>query len=127
MVLQVQFRCFGDKKGKILVFGYFGGASYVQESAWNGESYYYNKGGLNRHEESVHQDRSYYCDECGFPTAKKEKLKSHMNAVHRDGEFNVTSVMSQRNKSGELRSHKEKFNKILKIKFIWSVFIVVIV
>ena len=36
------------------------------------------KGGLNRHKESVHKDRIYYCDECGFPAAKKEKMKSHI-------------------------------------------------
>ena len=52
------------------------------------------KGGLNRHEESVHKVRSYYCDKCGFP-AEKEKLKSNMEAVHKDEDFNVTSVISQ--------------------------------
>ena len=53
------------------------------------------KGGLNRHEESVHKVRSYYCDKCGFPAEKKEKLKSNMEAVHKDEDFNVTSVISQ--------------------------------
>ena len=31
---------------------------------------------------------------------KKEKLKSHMEAVHGDGDFNVTSVTSQQHKRG---------------------------
>ena len=52
------------------------------------------KGGLNRHEESVHKVRSY-CDKCGFPAEKKEKLESNMEAVRKDEDFNVTSVISQ--------------------------------
>ena len=74
------------------------------------------KGGLNRHKESVHKDRSYYCDKCGFPAAKKEKMKSHMEAVHRDKDFNVTSVISQQHKRGNLVVIKKISINILKIK-----------
>jgi len=51
-----------------------------------------------RVKESVHKDRSYYCDKCGFLAAKRKKLRSHMEAVHKDGDFNVTSVISQQHK-----------------------------
>ena len=35
------------------------------------------------------KDRSYYCDKCGFLAEKREKLRSHMKAVHRDGDFSI--------------------------------------
>ena len=53
------------------------------------------------------KDRIYYCDKCGFLAARKEKLKSHMEAVHRDGDLNVTSVTSQQHKRGNLGVIKE--------------------
>ena len=75
---------------------YKGGLKDHNESVHKDKSYDCNKkGGLNRHEESVHKARSYYCDKCGFPAEKKEKLKSNMEAVHKDEDFNVTSVISQ--------------------------------
>ena len=52
------------------------------------------KGGLKNHNESVHEDRSHSCDKCGFPAAKRKKLKSHVETAHRDEDFNVTSVVS---------------------------------
>ena len=51
-----------------------------------------------------------------FPAAKKEKLKSHMEAVHRDEDFNVTSVISQQHKRGNLGVIKKISINILKIK-----------
>ena len=51
------------------------------------------KGELKSHNECVHKDISYYCDKCGFPAAKKKKLKSYMETAHRDGDFNVRSAI----------------------------------
>ena len=58
----------------------------------------------------VHKDKIYYCDKCGFLVARREKLRSHMEALHKDGDFNVTSVISQQHKRGNLGVIK----KILK-------------
>ena len=33
---------------------------------------------------------------------RKEKLKNHVETVHRDGDFNVTSINSQQHKRGNL-------------------------
>ena len=38
---------------------------------------------------------NYYCDKCGLLAVKREKLKSHMEAVHRDENFNVTNVQEE--------------------------------
>ena len=35
---------------------------------------------------------NYYCDMCDLLAVRREKLKNYMEAVHRDGDFNVTSV-----------------------------------
>ena len=37
----------------------------------------------------------HYCDKCGFPAAKKKKLKSHVETAHRDEDSNVTNVISR--------------------------------
>ena len=74
------------------------------------------KGELKIHKESVHKDRIYYCDKCGFLSAKREKLKSHMEAVHRDGDFNVISVISQQHKrvnSGVRKKISQGWNLLL--------------
>ena len=53
------------------------------------------KGGTSKIlKKSVHKDRIYYCDKCG-----EEKLKTHIETVHRDEDFSVTSVISQQHKS----------------------------
>ena len=46
---------------------------------------------------------------------KMEKLKSHMEAVHGDGDFNVTSVISQQHTRGNLGFIKKISINILKI------------
>ena len=75
------------------------------------------KGGLKSHNESVHKDISYYCDMCGFPATKKNKLKRHMETVHGDEDFNVTSVISQQHKRKNLGVEKKISINILKINF----------
>ena len=42
------------------------------------------------------KDRSYYCDKCGFLAEKREKLRSHMKAVHRDGDFSIKEAKKQK-------------------------------
>ena len=54
----------------------------------------------------VHKDKIYYCDKYGF-LCSKVKLKSHIETVHRDEDFNVTSVISQQHKRGNLGVMKE--------------------
>ena len=75
------------------------------------------KGGLKSHNESVHKDISYYCDMCGFPATKKNKLKRHMETVHGDEDFNVTSVISQQHKRVNLGVIKKVSQK--ELKFMW--------
>ena len=53
------------------------------------------------------KDRSYYCDKCGFLAEKREKLRSHMGTVHRDGDFSI--------KGGSLGFVKKISINILKI------------
>ena len=54
---------------------------------------------------------------CGFPATKKNKLKRHMETVHRDEDFNVTSVISQQHKRKNLGVEKKISINILKINF----------
>ena len=44
----------------------------------------------------------YYCDKCGFLATRRKKLRSHMEAVHRDGDFNATIVIYQQHKRSNL-------------------------
>ena len=52
------------------------------------------KGGLKSQKKLVSKNRIYYCGKCG-----EEKLKTHIETVHRDEDFSVTSVISQQHKS----------------------------
>ena len=58
--------------------------------------------------DNSHKDISYYCDKCGFLAAKREKLRSHMEAVYRDGDFSI--------KGGNLGVGKKISINILKTK-----------
>ena len=56
------------------------------------------KGGTEESCEGCSQGWSYQCDECDYAAVKREELKSHVEAVHRDGVINVTSVIIKKNK-----------------------------
>ena len=45
--------------------------------------------------DAVHRDGDYQCDKCDFEAVKREELKSHVEADHRDGIINVMSVILQ--------------------------------
>ena len=62
--------------------------------------------GLESHVGGCSQRWSYQCDKCDFTAVKVEDQKSHMEAVHRDENFNVTSVISQQHKRGNLGAIK---------------------
>ena len=42
---------------------------------------------MQSHVEAVHRDGDYQCDECDFAAVKREELKSHVGAVHRDEDY----------------------------------------
>ena len=48
---------------------------------------------LKSHVDAVHRDGAYQCDKCDFAAMKREVLKSHVETIHRDGIINVTSVI----------------------------------
>ena len=41
---------------------------------------------LNSHVEGVHRDGDYQCDECDFAEIKREELNSHVDAIHSNGD-----------------------------------------
>ena len=63
--------------------------------------------------EVVHRDRIYhYCAMCGFKPAKREDLKSHVEAVHRDGNYhNCVMCGFKAPKRGDLKNHVETVHK----------------
>ena len=64
----------------------------------------------------IHKDRIYYCDKCGFLAVRRDKLRCHMEAVHLHGDFNVTIVISQQHKRGNLgviKKISQGFNLVL--------------
>ena len=42
---------------------------------------------LCSHMETVHREGDYQCDECDFVAVNREKLNSHVQAVHREGDY----------------------------------------
>ena len=60
------------------------------------------------------------CDKCGLLGVKKEKLKCHMEAVHMNGGFSVTNVVSQQHKGTSLRVIKKISQE--ELGFLWIVF-----
>ena len=51
----------------------------------NGSSEVVKKGGTEESCEGCSQRWSYQCNECDYAAVKREELKSHVEAVHRDG------------------------------------------
>ena len=43
---------------------------------------------------------TYQCEECDFAAVMREELKSHVEAVRRDGVINVISVICSSKKGG---------------------------
>ena len=67
-------------------------------------------------ERKFHKDGIYYCDKCGFLAVRRGKLRCHMEAVHLHGDFNVTIVISQQHKRGNLgviKKISQGFNLVL--------------
>ena len=48
---------------------------------------------LKSHLEAVHRDRDYQCDKCDFTAIKREELNSHVEAVYRDGDYQCDKYM----------------------------------
>ena len=46
-----------------------------------------NREELKSHVVAVHRDGDYQCGECDFTAVKRRELKSHVMAVHRDGTY----------------------------------------